>query len=65
MTKAPTPSMALPATTALGTPNPVRQRPRWGFHTHNELLNGRVAMLAFIALVALEWILGRGILIGP
>jgi hypothetical protein len=66
MTKPPSPSMPLPpTTTALGTPIPVRQRPRWGFHTHNELLHGRIAMMAFIALVALEWFLGRGFLTGP
>jgi hypothetical protein len=52
-------------TTSLGTPIPVRRLPRWGFHTHNERLNGRLAMLGFVALVAVEWILGHGMLIRP
>ncbi len=51
--------------TALGTSIPQRRLPRYGFHTHTELLNGRAAMLGFIALVALEWKLGHGILIWP
>jgi len=51
--------------TALGTPIPQRVLPRWGFHTHNELLHGRLAMLGFIALMLVEWQLGHGILIRP
>ena len=49
--------------TALGTPIPQRRLPRFGFHTHTERLNGRLAMLGFIALVAVEWKLGHGLLI--
>ena len=52
-------------TTDLGTPIPVRRLPRWGFHAYNEQLHGRLAMLGFIALVALEWKLGRGLLVLP
>ncbi len=51
--------------TELGTPIPVRRLPRWGFHQHNELLHGRIAMLGFIALLAVEWKLRHGILIWP
>jgi len=51
--------------TTLGTPVPQRALPRWGFHGHNELLHGRIAMLGFIALVLVEWQLGHGILIRP
>jgi hypothetical protein len=49
--------------TALGTPVPQRRLPRWGFHTHNEILNGRLAMLGFFALLAVEWKLGHGLLV--
>jgi hypothetical protein len=42
---------------------PKRRLPRFGFHTHTELLHGRLAMLGFIALVALEWKLGHGLLV--
>ena len=30
---------------------PQRRLPRYGFHTHTEKLNGRAAMLGFIALL--------------
>lgn len=55
--------MSTPALTRLGTPIPQRRLPRYGFHSHTERLNGRLAMLGFIALVAVEWKLGHGILI--
>ncbi|CAK6700664.1 high light inducible protein [Synechococcus sp. BA-124 BA4] len=42
---------------------PKRRLPRFGFHTHTERLNGRLAMLGFIALVAVECWLGHGLLI--
>ena len=34
----------------------------WGFHRRAELLNGRLAMLGFVAGVLVEWISGQGIL---
>jgi hypothetical protein len=43
----------------------VQRLPRWGFHGRNERLNGRLAMLGFVALVLVEWKLGHGILIQP
>jgi len=49
--------------TDLGTPVPQQRRPRFGFHSHTEQLNGRLAILGFIALVALEAKLGHGLLI--
>jgi hypothetical protein len=53
-----TDATATPGRTALGTPIPVRRVPRFGFHAGNELLNGRMAMLGFIALLATEFALG-------
>ena len=41
---------------------PKRKLPRYGFHTHTERLNGRVAMLGFIALLVLEFKLGHGVI---
>ena len=57
------PSRVAGQRTELGTPIPQRRLPRWGFHNHNERLHGRLAMLGFIALLAVEWKLGHGILI--
>ena len=42
---------------------PQRRLPRYGFHGHTEKLNGRVAMLGFIALLLVEFKLGHGLLI--
>ena len=41
---------------------PKRKLPRYGFHNHTEKMNGRLAMIGFIALVILESKLGHGIL---
>ncbi len=65
MTDAAATPVASSGRTALGTKVPVRRLPRWGFHAHNERLHGRIAMLGFVALVAVEWKLGYGILIWP
>ena len=51
------PSMLAP------TEIPKRRLPKYGFHTHTERLNGRLAMLGFIALMAVEIKLGHGLLI--
>ena len=42
---------------------PKRKLPRFGFHTHTEKLNGRAAMLGFIALLVVEFKFGHGLLI--
>jgi len=55
--------MATSNLTDLGTPIPQRRLPRFGFHTHTERLNGRSAMLGFIALLLVEWKLGHGLLV--
>ena len=57
--------MSNSARTSLNTPVPQRRLPRFGFHTHTELLNGRMAMFGFIALLVAEWKLGHGLLIWP
>ena len=44
---------------------PQRRLPRFGFHSHTERLNGRLAMLGFFALLAVEKALGHGILVWP
>ena len=38
---------------------PQRRLPRYGFHTHIEKLNGRWAMLGFIALIGLHLVVGN------
>jgi len=41
---------------------PKRRLPRYGFHKHTEKLNGRLAMIGFIALVLIEMNLGHALL---
>ena len=42
---------------------PKRKLPSYGFHDHVENINGRWAMIGFIALVIVELKLGHGILL--
>ena len=41
---------------------PKRKLPRYGFHSYNEMLNGRIAMIGFVALVLTELFLKHGLL---
>ena len=40
---------------------PKRQLPRFGFHSHTELFNGRAAMLGIVIGIVTEAITGSGI----
>jgi hypothetical protein len=42
---------------------PKRKLPRYGFHFYNERLNGRIAMIGFIALILTEFFLKHGLLL--
>ena len=42
---------------------PKRKLPRYGFHSYNERLNGRMAMIGFIALILTEFFLKHGLLL--
>ena len=42
---------------------PKRKLPRYGFYTYNERLNGRIAMIGFIALILAELFLKHGLLL--
>ncbi|SAY39429.1 chlorophyll a/b-binding protein [Candidatus Synechococcus spongiarum] len=42
---------------------PQRRRPAYGFHSHVERLNGRIAMVGFMALLLVEILLGHGLLV--
>jgi hypothetical protein len=41
---------------------PKVSNPKYGFNTYVERLNGRAAMMGFIALVAIEALTGQGVL---
>jgi hypothetical protein len=43
------------------TVTPVIDRPKSGFNDYAERLNGRAAMVGFVALVAFEWATGQAI----
>jgi len=42
---------------------PKRKLPRYGIHIYNESLNGRLAMIGFIALILTEFFLKHGVLV--
>tara|TARA_B100001109_G_scaffold184169_1_gene151073 strand:+ start:436 stop:588 length:153 start_codon:yes stop_codon:yes gene_type:complete len=42
---------------------PKRKLPRYGFYFSNERLNGRMAMIGFIALILTEFFLKHGLLV--
>ena len=42
---------------------PKRKLPRYGFHIYNERLNGRMAMIRFIAIILTEFFLKHGLLL--
>ena len=42
---------------------PTRKLPRYGFHFYNERINGRIAMIGFIALILTEFFLKHGLLL--
>tara|TARA_B100000212_G_C27131258_1_gene429253 strand:+ start:202 stop:357 length:156 start_codon:yes stop_codon:yes gene_type:complete len=40
---------------------PKRKLPKYGFHSYNEKLNGRLAMIGFIAILFTEFLLKHGL----
>ena len=42
---------------------PKRRLPRYGFHKHVEKVNGRWAMIGFIAVLFVEFKLGHGLVV--
>ena len=44
------------------TLKPEIQRPKAGFTSYAERLNGRAAMIGFVAVVAIEYVTGQGFL---
>ena len=44
------------------TTTPKRNRPKRGFNEYAEQLNGRMAMLGFVVLIAIEYFTGRSLL---
>jgi hypothetical protein len=41
---------------------PIINRPKVGFNSYAERLNGRAAMVGFVAVVVIEFITGHGVL---
>lgn len=44
------------------TITPTLERPKAGFNSYAERLNGRAAMVGFVAVVLIEWLTGHGVL---
>ncbi|MEM1290714.1 MAG: chlorophyll a/b-binding protein [Cyanobacteria bacterium P01_H01_bin.162] len=44
------------------TMTPEIKRPKAGFNSYAERLNGRAAMIGFVAVVAIEYLTGKGFL---
>jgi hypothetical protein len=44
------------------TQQPKLSEPRYGFNSYAERLNGRAAMVGFLAVLLLEFVTGKGIL---
>ncbi|MCU0550493.1 MAG: chlorophyll a/b-binding protein [Leptolyngbya sp. Prado105] len=40
----------------------VTDQPQFGFNTNAELLNGRLAMIGFVSVLALEFFTGHGVI---
>jgi hypothetical protein len=41
---------------------PDTKEPKFGFNRYAERLNGRAAMVGFIAMLLVEWLTGKGVL---
>ncbi len=44
---------------------PNFEEPKFGFNTYAERLNGRAAMIGFLATLAIEYLTGQGLLTWP
>ncbi|NJL85665.1 MAG: hypothetical protein HC886_06310 [Leptolyngbyaceae cyanobacterium SM1_1_3] len=44
------------------TVSPKLERPKTGFNDYAERLNGRAAMIGFVAVVLIEFLTGKGVL---
>jgi hypothetical protein len=42
--------------------SPKQTEPKFGFNTYTERLNGRAAMIGFVATLAIEYVTGKGLL---
>jgi len=58
-TPTPTPTPEVTAPTATGTPSAPEIEPAFGWTRYAELINGRFAMIGFVALLLLELFSGQ------